>query len=111
MIKFQSKTLRGGYIGIGSERYPISQSGQVEVSEEAARRLRQGANWIEIGEVNNNQLSYEDDSDNVTESNSINFDNMTKSDLIKMANELGLNVDPKISKMRLVQVIKTFERG
>lgn len=121
MVKLKSKTLRGGVVIVGSAKYQVSAEGCVEVPEDAARRLSQGADWAVVA---GSSAPAKPDAPKATPpkapapalepvaaSAGAKLEDLTKDQLRQMAKDLGLEVDPKLSKLKLMQAVRAVKRG
>lgn len=99
-----------GVILVGTSRYQLDENGQVDVTPEHAEAMLQGANWSKVGAapapkpapppktVVTKPAAEEQEGDSV--------DTRTREELLEMAEQLGVKVDKRQSKLKIAQAIE-----
>lgn len=108
MVKLRHATMRSCPISLRGAIYRIDGEGCVEVQDDHAGFLV-GPNWTKIGSSMSrpsptSALPVENDAPESPAEKPL--DTMLKSELLELASGLGLEVDAKISKLKLVAEIR-----
>ena len=111
MVKLRHRTRRDGGVKVRDTWYQLDSSGCVEVSEAHAAVMLQGAMWTKVGgTVSRPAQPAPPPPAEPVEPVERPLDAMLKSELVELARGMGLEVDDKMSKLKLVAEIRAARK-
>jgi hypothetical protein len=102
VVKVKHATMRRCPISLRGTVYRVDGEGCVDVSDDHASFLV-GPNWTKVGSMSRPEAAPEPTPE---ASSTEKLDTMLKSELLELAESMGLEVDPKVSKIKLVAEIR-----
>lgn len=114
MIRMRHRTRREGTITVGNTLYQLDSNGCVDVAPEHASMMKQGSMWTEVElprpkEKPAEQLATEEFPS--FEDKPLQLDNLTREQLLQLAQDLGIPDVDRLSKLKLVAVIRSAQNG